>query len=251
MDIETYKLKRAQLQLQEPKYRTICTTCAQPDFCCYCKHVSTFDPKINFVVLIHPIEVKRRIATGRMSHLCLQGSYLIKGQDYTHNVLVNELLQEDEYHSVMLYPGPTSQNISTLQETEKENLFPKNKKLRIFVIDGTWATARKMTRQSENLKNLPRFCFSPTKPSNFRVRKQPKPNCYSTIEAIHHTIELLGRSRNFNVEERTHDQLLSAFNYMVERQLDFIKESHRTLRASTYRREGQLKCLLPFSDAAR
>lgn len=241
MDMAAYKLKRAQLLLEEPKYRTLCTVCVQPDFCCYCSHVSPFDPKINFVVLIHPIEVKRRIATGRMSHLCLQDSYLIEGQDYTNNPLVNKLVEDKEHHSVILYPGPTSQNLSTLPDSEKETLFPKGKKLRIFVIDGTWATARKMTRQSENLKTLPRICFSPTTPSNFRVRKQPKPNCYSTIEAIHHTIELLGKSQNFKVHERSHDTLLTVFNYMVERQLHFIKESQLQLRSANYRRDSQAK----------
>lgn len=238
MDIAAYKAKRAQLRLQEPKYRTLCTVCIQPDFCCYCHHVDKFDPKINFVVLIHPVEVKRRIATGRMSHLCLKGSYLIQGQDYTHDHLVNKLIEDEEYHSVILSPGPTSHNLSDLPVAEKESLFPKDKKLRIFVIDGTWATAGKMIRQSENLKTLPRICFSPPQPSNFRVRKQPKPYCYSTVEAIHHTIELLGESQNFQVRERSHDKLLTVFNYMVERQLQFINESRLQLGASTYRREG-------------
>lgn len=144
------------------------------------------------------------------------------------------------YHSVILYPGPTSKNLTTMSDSEKETLFPKNKQLRIFVIDGTWATARKMTRQSENLKKLPRICFTPLNPSNFRVRKQPKVDCYSTIEAIHHTIELLGESQNFNVQERTHDKLLHVFDYMVERQLHFVKESIR-LNRTNYRHEGQAK----------
>ncbi len=243
MDIEAYKLKREQLLLQEPQYRTICAVCVQPDFCCYCSHIHSFDPKINFVVLIHPVEAKRRIATGRMSHLCLQGSYLIQGQDYTRNSLVNELINESDYHSVILYPGPNSQNLTDLSESKKSTLFPKHKKLRIFVIDGTWATARKMTRLSENLKTLPRICFTPPTPSNFRVRKQPKADCYSTIEAIHQTIELLGKSQNFDTNERSHDKLLSVFNHMVDRQLEFIQESHRKNRASTYRRDGQAKAI--------
>lgn len=241
MDLAAYKLKRAQLLSAEPQYRTLCGTCVQPDFCCYCSQVRAFDPKISFVVLIHPIEVKRRIATGRMSHLCLKDSYLIKGQDYTDNPIVNALIEDKDHHSVILYPGPTSTDLSLMPEFEKTALFPKNKKLRIFVIDGTWATARKMTRQSENLKTLPRICFTPTTPSNFRVRKQPKPNCYSTIEAIHHTIELLGESQNFNVNDRSHDNLLTAFNYMVERQLHFIRESQLKLRNPTYRPDGQAK----------
>lgn len=241
MNLAEYKIKRANLILESPKYRTICSTCAQPDFGCYCSHVHNFDSKISFVILIHPIEVKRRIATGRMSHLCLKNSHLIKGQNYTEDSLVNELIQDPEYHSVMLYPGVNSKNLSLMFEPEKKNLFPSNKKLRIFVLDGTWATAKKMIRQSENLKALPRICFSPAKPSNFRVRKQPSAHCYSTIEAIHHTIELIGESQDFAVHQREHDKLINVFDYMVERQLGFIRESNLNLREASYRREGQKK----------
>lgn len=236
MDLAAYKLKQQQRQQDEPKYRTLCTVCTQPDFCCYCDHLTTFDPKINFVVLIHPVEVRRRIATGRMSHLCLSGSYLIKGQDFTQDSLVNELINDQDYYSVILSPGLTSKNLSNFTEVEKENIFPQNKKLRIFVIDGTWATAGKMIRQSENLRTLPRICFTPPQPSNFRVRKQPKPYCYSTIEAIHHTIELIGASQGFKVHERAHDKLLTVFNFMVERQLHFIEDSQSRL-GFNYRRE--------------
>lgn len=241
MNLEKYRIKKAELILESPKYRTICSVCTQPDFSCYCHQIKSFDAKINFVVLIHPIEVKRRIATGRMSHLCLKDSHLIKGQNYTEDELVNDLIEDNNYHSVILYPGTSSKNLSTLPEIEKQNLFPKNKKLRIFVIDGTWATARKMIRQSENLKTLPRICFSPTKPSNFRVRKQPHPNCYSTIEAIHHTIELIGESQGFSLKNRIHDNLLNVFDFMVERQLGFIQETHLNIRKASYRRYGQQK----------
>ncbi len=237
MNLQDYKKKRAELDASQKKYRTLCKTCVQPDFACYCPHIFSVDPRFNFVILIHPIEAKRRIATGRMSHLSLQNSFLIKGQDYSHNPLVDDLIEDTEYQSVILYPGAQSQNLSNLKHEEKQSLFP-NKKLRVFVIDGTWATAKKMIRLSTNLKALPRICFSPTTPSNFRVRKQPNTHCYSTIEAIHHTIELMGEAQGFPVKNRIHDRLLKTFEFMVERQLTFIEESHRSSN-NTWRVIGQ------------
>lgn len=241
MNIADYKRKKAELHLKEPKYRSMCKVCCQPDFGCYCSQLQTFDPNINFVILIHPIEVKRRIATGRMSHLILKDSYLIRGQEYNNNEQVNNLINDPEYHSVILYPGKNSKNLSLMFNNEKQNLFPKNKKLRIFLIDGTWATAKKMINRSKNLQTLPRICFSPAKASNFRVRKQPNANCYSTIEAIHHTIDLIGDSCGFAVNNREHDILLKVFDYMVEKQLTFVKEAVLNLRTASYRREGQKK----------
>lgn len=116
MNVEQYLQKKAELQTHAPKYRKVCRTCTQPDFGCYCSQVKPFDPQINFVVLIHPIEVKRRIATGRMSHLTLRESHLIKGQDYSNDHYVNRLISETGYHSVILYPGINSKNLSTIAE---------------------------------------------------------------------------------------------------------------------------------------
>lgn len=238
MKLEDYRRKKDELTASAPIYRNLCTTCIQPDFGCYCKTIKPISCDINFVILIHPIEAKRRIATGRMSHLCLKGSHLIKGQNYSNDEHLNALIADPKYHSVILYPGQNSKNITKLSEEERHQQFLENKNLRIFVIDGTWATAAKMVHQSENLKKLPRISFTPVQPSNFRVRKQPASYCYSTIEAIHHTIDLFSEVKSL---QRPHDHLLEVFNSMVEKQLSCLKEVKLNLREATYRREGQAK----------
>ena len=218
-------------------YREHCPVCIQPRTGCYCPHVQRFDPNISFVILIHPIEMRRRIATGRMSHLCLEQSHLISGQNYSDNEIVNGLIQDPQRHSVILYPGPDSQNLSSMPQDQRRELVPAGKKLTVFVIDGTWATAKKMMRESQNLRALPQICFAPEKPSTFRVRKQPSDLCYSTIEAIHQTIELLGDSQGFVTAQRWHDNLLEVFDVMVERQLDYLKTSEEKNGAFTSRQE--------------
>jgi DTW domain-containing protein YfiP len=170
-----------------------------------------------------------------MAHLSLPNSHLITGCDYSANTLVNDIVADSRRHCAILYPGQQSTNLSTLSADEKTALLPDGKTLTVFVIDGTWATARKMMRMSRNLHELPRISFSPPAPSNFRVRKQPKPECYSTIEAIHHTIELLNAPA-----DRRHDSLLRTFDWMVTRQLEFIEQS-RAQGPSRYRRERERK----------
>jgi DTW domain-containing protein YfiP len=216
------------------KPRGLCTTCLQPEFGCYCAHIQKFDPQIKFVILIHPIELKRRIATGRMSHLCLKNSELIAGQDYSDHPRINELLKDFRYQPLVLYPGMNSQNLTLLED--KAAVLDREKTPLIFVVDGTWATARKQMRLSENLKTLPRICFTPPGPSQFRVRKQPKAECYSTIEAVHHCIELLGPAAGFDLATAAHENLLFVFEKMVERQLEFMREAYDNPRSTSYRR---------------
>ncbi len=236
MNLQSYLDRKNELLKTAKKFRDLCVACLQPEFSCYCQHIQSFDPKIKFAILIHPIEVRRRIATGRMSHLSLKNSELIMGQNYTQNDEVNRLLASEEYDPVVLYPGRSSLNLTEAPKLERAKIFQPDKMPLVFVIDGTWATAKKMMRESQNLNVLPRICFTPPGPSQFRVRKQPGENCYSTIEAIHHSIELLGDAVGFDSASRRHDRLLYVFNRMVERQLQFIEEAHLNPRKVTYRR---------------
>ena len=130
------------------------------------------------------------------------------------------MLTHPELHCVMLYPGRLSRNLTAMSVEQRFDFVPADKRLTIIVIDGTWSTARKMVHLSQNLKAVPRVCFNPPSLSRFRVRQQPRAECYSTIEAIHHTIELLGDSCGFPTQQKQHDRLLYVFDKMVNRQLE-------------------------------
>ncbi len=237
MDIESFRLRRMQLEKNLKIYRELCWNCRQPNSVCYCSCIERFDPKIKFVILIHHVEERRRIATGRMSHLCLEESELIVGQDYSLNERVNDILDDTTLSPVILYPGKNSMDISADQSAPLiSSIFRPGKTPVVFVIDGTWATARKMIRQSQNLHSLPRIGFTPAAPSQFRVRKQPRKECYSTIEAIHQTIQILGPSVGFQIESRQHDNLLKVFSLLVETQIRFLQESFDNPKSSSYRR---------------
>jgi DTW domain-containing protein len=226
MNVQQYLERRQeQLSADAKKFRVQCLQCRQPIKTCYCEHVQKFDPGISFVILTHPIEARRRIATGRMAHLSLEDSFLIKGEDYTHNEKVNEILRDPNRFCVILYPGQSARDLSVMSPEARDNLFKHEKaggkKLTVFVVDGTWATARKMAR-SRNLLGLPRICFTPDKPSEFKVRRQPKANCYSTIEAIHQTIEFLSSSNG---------ELMHVFKNTVNSWYSFGYESgHKNYR---------------------
>lgn len=240
MDIQTYRQRRDEQEKNATSYRELCWDCRQPMVGCYCSLIKPFDPKIKFIILIHPVEQRRRIATGRMSHQCMINSELIAGQDFSNNERVNEIIDDPALSSVILYPGRNSINLSEGMDFGRsiptQRIFLPNKTPVVFVIDGTWATAGKMVRQSSNLSHLPRVCFTPPAPSQFRVRKQPKPECYSTIEAIHHTIQLLGDRVGFSLQDREHDNLLEVFNKLVETQVRFVQEAYDNPRTTSYRR---------------
>ncbi len=212
-------------QLRKTRFtpRENCSVCGFAKKTCYCHLVKSFDPKITFVILIHQIEIDRKIATGTMSHLILKNSYLVPGFDYTHDKVVNKLIENPENHCVVLYPGKYALNLSKLTSIEQRSIVSAGKKLVIFVVDGTWNTARQTMYKSKNLQKLPQISFTVNSPSNFRIRKQPSIECCSTAEAIYKTICLLGDSQGFNTNSCAHNNLLEVFDHIVDTQISLKK----------------------------
>lgn len=220
LNIQQYRAKKLEQDLRErARFRPSCGVCFQPQLACYCSQILAFDPKIKFVILIHPVEARKRIATGRLSHLVLQDSHLFRGESFGHHLGVNKILADQSFFPVILYPKGLSLNLSQCDDQVLSHLVPPEKKLVVFVIDGSWGTANRMIRESENLSQLPRICFTPERESRFRVRKQPRQGYLSTVEAIHQTIELLGESVGFPLHRRQHDNLIQVFDHLVDQQL--------------------------------
>ncbi len=215
------------------QFRERCHICFFWKQNCYCRHIKAFDPKIKFVILIQYREARKHIATGRLSHLCLKNSELIVGYNYTEDPRVNEIIADPHYFPMVLYPGKQATNLTQTPSTLWTESFPKNKVPVIFVIDGTWTNARKTMQRSRNLHQLPQICFDPPHPSNFRLRKQPQEFCFSTVEAIHHTIELMGPYFQFDATSRTHDHLLNVFDLMMDKQIEYMKHLPRFSPALT------------------
>jgi DTW domain-containing protein YfiP len=188
--------------------------------------VKPFTPAVRFVILIHPDETKRSIATGRMTHLCLSNSLLIEGVDFSADPTVNDIIADPTSHAVVLFPARHAVECGS-------GVFPADKHPVIFILDGTWQHARKMLRLSTNLQRLPAVSLAPRAPSGFRVRKQPRPGCLSTLEAVHHVLDVLNPSST-DCGDRPHDNLLDVFQFMVNQQV-----THEAVNGRRIRRSGE------------
>ncbi|MEZ4703998.1 MAG: tRNA-uridine aminocarboxypropyltransferase [Bdellovibrionota bacterium] len=207
----------------EPTEPLRCFTCLSPKAWCYCHHIDSFDPNMVFVVLQHPLERRRRIATGRMTYLSLENANIFHGVEFDSNHEIQKWIDHDDYACFLLYPGAHSTNLSLLSEEQRKETFQTSQqKIVIFLIDGTWATSKKTLRLSPNLAKIPRITFDPPHPSRFLIRTQPKSNFYSTIEAAHQCIELLGPSQHVNVSSGVHHKMLQPFHYMIQQHRNFL-----------------------------
>lgn len=166
---------------------------------------------------MHPKEArKEKSGTGRLCNLVLKNSRLLIGVDFTDDDEVNALIEDPEYNSVVLFPAAGAIDVS---RDGYDALGASDRRLQVFVVDGTWSLAGKLFRLSKNLQALPAISFTPRQPSNFRIKKQPRNECLSTLESIHLLLEL-GQEQGVENADNDIDQLPEIFDRLVGIQLE-------------------------------
>ena len=222
--------KTSQPPPPQPEYREECYTCRRAKAHCLCGSIKPFATRLRFAILMHTDEAKKqRTGTGRLAKLCLTNAELLVGDDFTRDERVNALLKDPSWLPFLLFPGPEAVNFQTLAK----EAFPPGKAPLIFVIDGTWRSAKSILYKSRNVSALPRLSFARNYLSQFKIKKQPMENCVSTIEAIYHLCQEAEEAGCEDCRDRK-EVLMEVFKKMVDTQLRYSREQHR-------RREENLK----------
>lgn len=221
MRLEQLQQDRMSRLTDAAQFRAWCARCRRPGVGCYCALIEPFDSLPRFVILSQPREAKHRLGTGRMAHLGLGNSLRFEGIDFSQHPQVNREIADPGNAPMLLFPSRQAVNLSKLTVAERRQLASGSRTLVVFVLDGTWKSVRKMMRLSDNLRQLPTICFAPPTPSAYGFRREPRPECYSTIEAIHQVIELIDGGAAAAAQPRRHDRLLAPFHFMVASQLAY------------------------------
>ena len=206
--------------IDRAEYRAQCHSCRRPSACCYCALIEAFESEIRFVILTQPREAKHSFGTGRMAHRSLRNSLLVQGVDFSADERIHRELQNPHGFPVLLFPGKDSLNLSQQTPEERMALIPAGRRLIVFVLDGTWKSVRKMLRLNHSVAALPMICFEAPSPSAYRIRREPKPHFYSTIEAIHHVLDLFAPPES---SRPRHDNLFALFRSVIDRQLTYTR----------------------------
>ena len=191
------------LETFEP--RAVCTRCNRPERVCYCAHLVSLPTRTRVVILQHPRERDMPIGTAHMATLCLPNSELHVGIDWSKSAALSRAIGDPERPAVLLYPGDGATDLL-------EN--PPAGPCTLVVLDGTWWQARKLLRSNPVLEALPRVAFTPSKLSEYRIRKEPQDDYVSTIEAL---VEVLPALEG---DGRTFEGMLAPFRAMVDAQIE-------------------------------
>lgn len=180
-----------------------CYGCYRPIDRCFCSSIPRIENKTRVLILQHMRERFHPFNTARIVRRALTNSELIA----QHSSQLIKTLSAAEFSSNtgLLYPGNDARSLDELTQSERPE--------QLVILDGTWHQTKTLVRDIPKLQTLPRFSFTSTEPSRYRIRREPKLECLSTLEA---TVAALQR---LEPETLGLDSLLAAFDFMIDNQL--------------------------------
>ena len=200
------------MEVAAAEFREVCLRCRRPRTVCWCAAVTQVPSQTRVVFIQHPREAKVPISTCRMAHLSLPNSELHVGLTAVGNRSLEALCAQPGV--AVLFPSESATDVDALTPPPQT----------LVVVDGTWSNAKKVVEKCPLLSKLPRLKFFPDQPGNYRIRKEPEAHCLATIEA---TAFVLGRLEKAPAR---FTPILTAFDAMVEKQLDYIREHPTSTR---------------------
>lgn len=199
--------------------RPFCYDCHRPLDLCLCASIRPVDNRTEVLVLqhvrerFHPFGSVRLLAAG-LQRCQVQVAYRTEGKRVDLPLTVPE-------GTALVYPRPDARRVDQLTEAERPQA--------LLLLDGTWSQAHRLYRDNPWVQRLPHVSLAPTEPSLYRVRREPKPHCLSTLEAAVHALSAL------EPELEGLSGLLDVFARMNAQQVARRGESPRTPRRARRR----------------
>ncbi len=190
-----------------------CPRCAKPPALCVCDRVMPVATKLTLVILMHPQEQDKMLATARLAAQHVEGAVLKIGLSwpslskilgrtvdpqrfavlYLGSVDAAKLRSETGVVAVDRKGAPEPDQRAALRDIEG-----------VIVLDGTWSQAKTLWWRNPWLLKCRRVVLTPKEPSRYgRLRREPRREGLSTIEAAAMLMARLERRPEIETAMRT------------------------------------------------
>ncbi|MCW8994350.1 MAG: DTW domain-containing protein [Psychromonas sp.] len=186
--------------------RAVCPTCLKALPACICATIEKIDNHHFLHILQDPSEEKKAIGTARILDLSLLRCKISIAETFDASLF-------DVHNSYLLFPDPTAMTATELIKAQNITI---NEQSQFIVLDGSWKKAYKLLMSNPFLQALPKVAINVDEKSRYRIRKSPREDGLSTVEAGYYLLSQL---------ENNHDKfkpLLKSFAYMIDYQISKI-----------------------------
>jgi DTW domain-containing protein YfiP len=183
--------------------RAICERCLKALPACICATIKSIDNQHFLHILQDPSEEKKAIGTARILSLSLQHCKISVGETFAPELF-------DLNNSYLLFPDPAA--IPADELCEREDIVI-DQHSQFILLDGSWKKAYKLLMSNPFLQKLPKVAINVGEKSRYRIRKSPREDGLSTVEAGYYLLsQLENNSDKFK-------PLMESFAYMIDYQI--------------------------------
>lgn len=181
--------------------RAICSHCERPVTTCLCDAMTSLTSQYQVVILQDPKEAKHALSSAPLLAKSIVGTRLIIAECFDPVTLFGEDWQSQ---CLLVFPAETSLEIQQAQ---------KNNYTYLILLDGTWRKVNRMLHVNPWLKQLACIAVEARHNSDYIIRKSPRSDGLSTIEAAASILNTLEPETDFT-------PILNAFHKMIRLQIN-------------------------------
>ena len=179
-----------------------CPACGKPPGVCICDRVEVIATKLRVVILQHPQEDDALLGTAKLVDVTLPKAEIRVGLSWASLDHALGTRDADRDRWAVLAAAKLPAPIPESARAEPVVVIDRKGRLRdlkrhglegIIVLDGTWSQAKTLWWRNAWLLRLPLVVLKPREPSIYgRLRKEPRKEWVSTLEAIGDVLPALG-----------------------------------------------------------
>lgn len=203
---------------KRPKPET-CPTCFKSSAYCLCAEMPKISARQEILILQHPQEPDHDLGSARLCALALDAQLRVGLSWPNLSKALGRVVDPKKWGVLYLGAGPQGRKLQPgvhFVNKKGEPLPPTLPMPKVegwVVLDGTWSQAKTLWWRNAWLLKLPRAVLVPREQSMYgKLRKEPKRECLSTLEAVAETLELNG-----SLAAADATQLRTTFAHLLER----------------------------------
>ncbi len=185
--------------------REVCTRCQRPLATCLCAYIVSKPSDYRLVILQDPKEARHALSSAPILARSIEGAALYVGDQFDPDALLGK---EWRHNTLLVFP-------SEAPVTEAE--LAARPFTTVLLLDGTWRKVARLLHLNPWLRELPCLAINDVPKSRYKIRKSPRTDGLSTIEAAVYALNKLHPQRNY-------DAILGAFEKMIDLQIDAMGE---------------------------
>jgi len=197
-----------------------CPDCWRAKSKCLCPDIKSYPTQTQILILQHPQEARNPLTSARLASATLEGSVHKVGLNWRSLSAALGYPAESKDWAVMFLG--TLKNSAKLAKTPFQVVTQKGTEVNqssikgVVILDGNWKQSKTLWWRNPWLLKLKRIVLNPEIPSNWgTLRKQPRPECLSTIESLSFTLRHLNEAA----------QVSEALETIFQKHIDSMSES--------------------------